>query len=303
MPLTSFDDLARVADVQRPQVSVVAAGAADETVLQALSEAQSRGWVKAILAGDESEIRKSAGLARIDLAPMEIVDSIEAVATAVAQVRGGRAEMLMKGQVDTPTLLRAILDPVKGLRTGETISQVALMEIRDQGRRFLMADVGITIEPTLAQKAEIVSGVIQVARQLGSTEPRVALLSATEKPNSGMPDTLESAELQRRNAGGEFPGAVIQGPLSFDLAYAVGAGAKKPVAGGVIGAADALVFPNLVAANLTIKGIMYTADCRFGGILHGAACPVAFMSRADTTATRLHSLLLALRTAERISYG
>jgi phosphotransacetylase len=46
---------------------------------------------------------------------------------------------------------------------------------------------------------------------------------------------------------------------------------------------------------LTVKAIMYTAPCRFGGILCGARCPVVFMSRADTTETRLNSLALALK--------
>ena len=63
------------------------------------------------------------------------------------------------------------------------------------------------------------------------------------------------------------------------------------------GAADALVFPDLLSANLTVKAIMYTANCRFGGVLFGAACPVVFMSRADATGTRLNSLALALRIA------
>ena len=87
----------------------------------------------------------------------------------------------------------------------------------------------------------------------------------------------------------------MEGPLSFDLAYAADAGAKKKIAGGVVGAADAMLFPDLLSANLTVKAIMYTADCRFGGLLYGAACPVVFMSRADTTSTRLNSLALTLR--------
>jgi phosphotransacetylase len=86
----------------------------------------------------------------------------------------------------------------------------------------------------------------------------------------------------------------VQGPLSFDLAYTPEAADKKGLPGPVVGAADVLLFPDLVSANLTVKAIMYTADCRFGGILCGAACPVVFMSRADTTSTRLNSLALAL---------
>jgi phosphotransacetylase len=108
-----------------------------------------------------------------------------------------------------------------------------------------------------------------------------------------MPETLDAAELAKR----DLPGCVVQGPLSFDLAYAAQAADKKRIAGPVTGAADVLLFPSLAAANLTVKAIMYTADCRFGGVLCGAACPVVFMSRADTTATRVNSLALALALA------
>ena len=82
----------------------------------------------------------------------------------------------------------------------------------------------------------------------------------------------------------------MRGPLSFDLAYAATAGERKGVAGPVAGAADVMLFPDLTSANLTVKAIMYTSDCRFGGVLCGAACPVVFMSRADNTETRLRSL-------------
>ncbi len=131
--------------------------------------------------------------------------------------------------------------------------------------------------------------------------PRVGVMAATEKVTDAMPDTLHAAELARRSAGGEFPGCLVEGPLSFDLAYAALAGAKKRIAGGVVGAADAMLFPDLLSANLTVKAIMYTADCRFGGLLCGAACPVVFMSRADTTATRLNSLALTLRMVDSMA--
>jgi phosphotransacetylase len=123
-------------------------------------------------------------------------------------------------------------------------------------------------------------------------------MAATEKVTEAMPDTLDAVELTRRGAGGDFAGCAVQGPLSFDLAYAADAGEKKKLQGGVVGAADAMLFPDLLSANLTVKAIMYTADCRFGGVLCGTAAPVVFMSRADTAATRLNSLALALRTLD-----
>jgi phosphotransacetylase len=110
-----------------------------------------------------------------------------------------------------------------------------------------------------------------------------------------LPETLDARELQRRNEAGAFCGSLVQGPLSFDLAYAADAGDRKGVGGAVAGAAEVMLFPDLTSANLTVKAIMYTADCRFGGILCGTAAPVVFMSRADTSRTRLNSLAYALK--------
>jgi phosphotransacetylase len=195
--------------------------------------------------------------------------------------------------------MRTVLDPDAGLRTGRVICQVVLLEIRPAGRRLLLADTGICIRPTLEQKADVLRHTVAVAGALGADLPCVAVLAATETVAESMPETLDAAELQRRGAVGEFPGCLVQGPLSFDLAYAAEAGDKKRLAGPVVGAADVLLFPDLLSANLTVKAMMYTADCRFGGVLCGVACPVVFMSRADTTATRLNSLALAQKLAPR----
>jgi phosphate butyryltransferase len=109
-----------------------------------------------------------------------------------------------------------------------------------------------------------------------------------------MPETLDAAELQRRSESGELGDCEARGPLSFDLAYAAKAAERKNLAGPVSGVADAMLFADLLSANLTVKAIMYTADCRFGGVLRGTRAPVVFMSRADSTATRLNSMALAL---------
>jgi len=277
----------------------VAAGGGDPTVLQALSLAQRRGWVNPVLTGRAQEIEQLATDLEIDLTGFRIVDSEDPAGAAVAEVRAQRAATLMKGQIATPALMKAVLARDTGLRTDRCICQVVLMEIPRDRRRFLLSDTGITIRPTFEQKQEILGSLTDVATVLREPEsedlPRIAAMAATEKPTEAMPDTLEAAELTRRSAAGEFPRCVVQGPLSFDLAYAVDAGEKKGVGGGVVGAADAMLFPDLLSANLTVKAIMYTADCRFGGVLCGTACPVVFMSRADTTTTRLNSLALTLR--------
>jgi phosphate butyryltransferase len=268
-------------------------------VLEALRIAANRGWVEPTVAGRDDEIRRVAEDNGLDLAGFTIVGSDEPAKAAVEVIRAGHAKMLMKGQVATPDLMRAVLDPESGLRAGRAIGQVVLMEITRDRAFFLLADTGVMIRPSLAQKADILRSVVQVARALGTDKPKVALVAATEKVVETMPETLHAHELQRRNEQGEFPDCVVQGPLSFDLAYAADAADKKRIGGEVVGAADAMIFPDLLSANLTVKAIMYTADCRYGGVLLGTSHPVVFMSRADSTETRLNSLALALRCADR----
>jgi phosphotransacetylase len=294
MPLSSFEELYRIANALPRPVPVAVAGGADATVLQALRTACDRGWVSPLVAGREADLRQTAAACGVGLEGFTLLDTDEPARAAVAQVRGGQARLLMKGQIATPALMKAVLDPATGLRSGRVICQVVLMEIRPAGRTFLLADTGICIQPSLEQKEDILRSAVAVAHRLGADEPRVAVLAATETVAEAMPETLDAAELQRRGQAGAFPGCVVRGPLSFDLAYAAEAVARKKLDAAGTGVADVLLFPNLTAANLTVKAIMYTADCRFGGVLCGAACPVVFMSRADSAATRLNSLALAL---------
>ncbi|HEY0983935.1 phosphate acyltransferase [Schlesneria sp. T3-172] len=299
MSLLSFGSLYQLADQLASPLPVVAAGGADRTVLEALSIAQRRGWVKPILTGSVAEIESLAHDLDIELSEFQLIDSDQPAVAAVAEVKAGRASLLMKGQIATPDLMKAVLSRENGLRTERCICQVVLMEIARDSRRFLLSDTGITIQPTLEQKADILRSMVDVATALSdgasSELPRIGVMSATEKVTESMPDTLDAAELARRNQAGELPGCIVQGPLSFDLAYATDAAEKKRISGSVVGAADGMLFPNLLSANLTVKALMYTADCKFGGVLCGAACPVVFMSRADSTETRLNSLAFTLR--------
>lgn len=264
MPLASFEQLYGSAIAVPQPIPVVAAGAADLSVLGALRDACDRAWVAPVLAGEEDDIRRLADGHSIPLTGMTILNTTEPAAASVDQVRSRRARLLMKGQISTPELMQAILDGSNGLRTGRVVCQVVLMEIARDGRRFVLADTGICPRPDLSQKIDILQSAVSVARALGEPTPRVAVLAASEKVTVQLPDTLEAAELQRRGEAGDLPGCRVQGPLSFDLAYSAAAGERKRLAGAVTGAADVMLFPDLTSANLTVKAIMYTSDCRYG---------------------------------------
>jgi phosphotransacetylase len=137
--------------------------------------------------------------------------------------------------------------------------------------------------------------VVEIAHALQEPNPHVAWLAASETVNDRMPETGEAQHLVTHIRDDlEFPRCIVDGPLSFDLAYAPEAANRKNFTSPVYGNADAMLFPNLLAANLTVKAIMYTSDCHFGGVLTGTQCPVVFMSRADSVQTRLDSLVFAL---------
>jgi phosphate butyryltransferase len=297
MPIDRFDDLFRGAQSRSEPECVAVAGGDDATVMQAMSVAKSRGWVRPILVGAEPRIRALAEAGGSDLGGFVIhhAEGPAVAARAVALVRSGAARALMKGQIPTPDLMRAILDSKDGLRTDRVICQVVMMEIGRDSRGFLMADTGICVQPGLDDRLDILGSAVKLAGVLGAKKPRVALMAATETVKPSMPETVEWAELTRRGRRGEFGDCVVEGPLSFDLAYTADAGARKHIESEVGGAADIMLFPNLLSANLTVKAIMYTADCRFGGVLCGTAAPVVFMSRADSAETRLNSLALTLR--------
>lgn len=306
MGLASFDELFAIATEAAQQVGVAVAGGDDPTVLEALADAAHRRWVRPILCGPEARIEQLAASMSIDLGDFQIVDTDAPAAAAVKLVADGHAEMLMKGQIATPSLMKAVLSREFGLRTGKTICQVVLMEIPRDGRRFVMTDTGVTIDPTLQQLSQIVDAGAGLAMSLGSDRPRVAMMAATEKATEAMPETLLAQRLiELRGSGDSCERDVfdcdLEGPVSFDLAYSTDAAGKKGLAGKNLGNVDVMVFPNLLSANLTVKAIMYAAECRFGGVLDGAACPIVFMSRADDAATRLRSVALALSQLRRRS--
>src|SRR5436309_11907571 len=114
MPLPTFDQLLAQADRRTRPVSVVAAGGADPTVLEALRRATDRGWVQPIVAGREAEIRLVAAESGVELTGFCVLDADDPSRAAVDLVRAGRAGMLMKGQLATPDLMRAVLDPATG---------------------------------------------------------------------------------------------------------------------------------------------------------------------------------------------
>lgn len=299
----SFDDLLKkVASCSLKKVSV--ANAADDAVIEAVRAAKDRNIADAILVGNEAEIKSIASDMNIDISDFEIIhveDPIEAARTAVKLVHDGKADMYMKGLIDTKSFLKSVLDKEVGLRTDKTLSHVCVFEIKGCDRLLFLSDVAFVPYPDLDTKVEIIKNTVEIANACGIECPKVAPIAAVEVVNPKMPVTVDAAELTKMNEEGKITGCIIDGPLSFDLAYDPEAARHKGAEGRkIVGDADVILFPDIHSGNITYKALVHTADVKNGNILTGTKKPVILTSRSDDFETKVNSIALAAVVAETL---
>ncbi len=278
--------------------------AEDDAVLGAVEEAKKRKIADAILVGDEDKIRSIAAEINMDVDQFEIVDvkdHTEAALTAVKLVHDGKADMYMKGLIDTKGFLKSVLDKEVGLRTGKPLSHVCLFEIEGYEKMFFLTDVAFIPYPTLEDKVGIINNTVEVAHACGVECPKVAPLAAVEVVNPKMPATVEAAELTKMNEEGKITGCIVDGPLSMDLAIDPEAARHKGATGRkIVGDADILLFPDIHAGNLVYKTLVHTAHVKNGNVLTGTKAPVILTSRSDDLETKVNSITVAAIVAEKL---
>jgi phosphotransacetylase/acyl dehydratase len=253
-----------------------------------------------VLVGPEVKIRAAAAQAGLDLSPYEIVateHSDAAAAQAVAMARSGKVEALMKGSLHTEELMHAVVDRDLGLRTGRRISHVFAIDAPGYPRPLFVTDAAVNINPTLAEKRDIIQNAIELAHSLGIVEPRVAILSAVETVTESIRSTLDAAALCKMADRGQITGGILDGPLAFDNAVSAEPAKTKGIVSPVAGHADILVVPDLEAGNMLAKQLEYLAEAQMAGIVLGARVPIILTSRADGTLARLGSCAIALLLA------
>jgi phosphate butyryltransferase len=293
----NFDDiLAKLKTASTKKMSV--AVAQDTHVLEAVKIAKERGIVDSILVGDKELIEEKAKEVGMNLADFEIIDvkdTIEAARTAVSLVHDGKADIYMKGALESRDFLKSVLDKEVGLRTGRPLSHVCVFEIPGIDRLLFLTDVAFMPYPTLEDKKVIIEYTVDVARACGVDCPKVAPLAAVEVVNPKMPVTVEAAELTRMNEEGEIKNCIVDGPLSMDLAIDPEAAQHKAGAldRKIVGDADILLFPDIHAGNLTYKTIVRLAQVKNGNILTGTKAPVILTSRSDSVEVKVNSIALA----------
>ena len=299
----TYDDLlAKVAAC--PVKKVAVACAQDDAVLEAVKAAKERNIADAILVGDEQKIKTIADVLKMNIKDFEIIDvkdTYEAALTAVKLVHDGKADMYMKGLIDTKSFLKSVLDKEVGLRTDKTLSHVCVFDIEGIDRLLFLSDVAFIPYPDLETKANIIRNTVEIANACGVDNPKVAPLAAVEVVNPKMPCTVEAEELTKMNEAGDIKDCIVDGPLSLDLAIEPQAAFHKGTTDRkIVGDADILLFPDIQAGNITYKCLVHTADCRNGSILTGTKAPVILASRSDEFEVKVNSIALAAIVAENL---
>lgn len=298
----SFEDLTAFGNVSSG-ASVAVAGADDEAVLGAVSAGMAAG-VSFYLVGAADRIRRVADEQGISLESAEIVEPGEdneasICRTAALLCARGQAGVLMKGLVGTAAFTRAILDKETGLTPeGALLSHAGLFADPRSGRVFLLSDAAINIAPDVEAKKKILANVTGVARSLGISAPKIALLAPVEKVSSKIQSTVDAVELKKWVNSGGLGDAVADGPFALDVAASAEAAEVKGIQSDVAGFADIYLAPNLDAGNILYKALTVFARFPSAGILAGARVPVVLTSRSDTEEVKIASLGLARNVAE-----
>ena len=296
-PHGRFHDLMEKAQ-ELPPIKVAVAHPCDKSSLEAASEAAAKNLIEPILVGPEDRIRSVAEENGIDISRFEIVDSshsVDSAEKAVALVREGRAEALMKGSLHTDELMGAVVKRDTGLRTARRISHCFVMDVPGHEQPLIISDAAVNIAPDLKAKVDIVQNAIDLARALGMKEVRVAILSAMESVNPDVPSTIEAAALCKMADRGQITGGLLDGPLALDNAISAVAAKIKKISSPVAGNASVLIVPDLEAGNMLAKSLSFLADADAAGIVLGAKVPVILTSRADEEMARLASCAVAQR--------
>jgi phosphate butyryltransferase len=298
LTMTTFEEIMEKARDGGPVRFVIAQGA-DATILEALLQADRAGFAKPILVGPGNEIRKAARERGISLSGWDIAEvssTAEAAAEAVRIVAEGQGDILVKGLIQTADLLHAVLNKSNGLTMGRTLSHVGVFRFPESERLFFVTDAALNIAPDYYQKVDIVQNAVDVANRLGVLQPIVAMLCAIETVNPNMPATVDAACLAKMTERGAIRGARVEGPLALDNAVSVEAARHKGITSDLAGRADILVAPNIEAANILYKALIFFAKAEEAGIVMGARCPIVLASRSDSARNKLYSLALGALT-------
>src|SRR6516225_7691978 len=251
----------------KPPLSAAVVFPCDADALQLALSGAFAGYIAPTLVGPEARIRDLSNRFGLDISRLALVDTPDepraASERAVTLAREGKVAALIKGSLGNEDFLAPVALADSGLRTERRLSHAYFVDLPGQNRGLLVADAQLNINPNLAAKRDIVASTAMLAVALGVASPNVAILAAMDGPSPAFPSTTDAVALKQMALQGAFGSAIVDGPLTPDLALdpesARASGTKSEVAGR----ADVLIAPTMEAAIMVLRTLT--------GVTHGLA--------------------------------
>lgn len=294
--ISDFQELtSKVKSLPRtPRLGVVAAE--DYHSVEAALQAAEAGLVTPVLIGNQTSIAnivRELGKKPSDVEIIAVGADQNVAIESVRLAREGKIDALMKGKLETSMLLKAVVNKEEGLGTGRLMTHIALNQIPTYHKLMLTTDGGMVMYPDLDTKRKILENGVEVLHQLGYAEPKVACIAAVEKVNPKMPETIDAQRLKEMNADGTIQDCIVEGPISFDIAFSQAVAETKGFESPVSGDADLWLVPNITVGNVLGKSLVYAAGGSMAGIIYGASVPIVLTSRGASTEEKSQSIALA----------
>lgn len=294
--LHDFQELEqKIGNIKEPK-KVAVVKAANEHALESIFELANEGVVIPILIDSQSEIEDLISKMDMKNTTYHIVDvssDQEAAYKGVELVRENKVHFIMKGNIQTGTLLKEVVHRETGIREKDVLSHLALIDVPAYPKLIGVTDGGMLLTPNVDQKQAMIENALEVMRALNYDHPKFAVLSAAEVIQPKLPASTDADELTKRFK--ESGDCVVEGPISLDVALRPSIATEKGYQGEINGDADVLVASDVVAGNTLSKSMLLLANGTMAGIILGAQVPIVLTSRSSSTLEKRYSLLLALQ--------
>ncbi|WP_320019080.1 phosphate acyltransferase [Labilibaculum manganireducens] len=301
-PIRSLDQMVEYLRESGKKKKIAVAYAQDPNTIGAIAKAISEGFVEAVMIGDEAEIRNKAkeeGINPDVFTIVHIPNDVAATSEAVRMARADEVDVVMKGLVGTDKFLKAVLNKEHGLLPSKAVmSYVCALDLPKYDKLLFVSDTAVLPFPDLNQKIAMVNYSVKMARKFGIEKPKVALISATEKPNTAFPSSIDDTIICKMADRGQIKDCIVDGPLDVFLACDPASVEIKGIATPIKGEADCLVFPSLEACNSFYKGLMLFAGGELAGLIQGTTKPVVVMSRSESEKSKYYCIALSVLMAD-----
>ena len=287
----------------------------DVRVIQAAADVEEEGFAKAVLIGNEENVKQIALDNNIDVSKVTIINPLksekfgeysnkfyelrkakgmtpekakeimkEPIYFGTMMVKVGDADGIVSGACHpTAHTLRPALQILKTAPGTKLASAFFLMvtkcpEYGEDGV-FIFADSGMNEYPDADGLSEIAISSAKSFKQLVGKEPRVAMLSYSTYGSASSPLTekvIEATRILKEKA----PDLLCDGELQLDAAIIPEVAERKAPGSPIAGKANVLIFPDLDAGNIGYKLVQRLGGAQaFGPITQGIAKPVNDLSR------------------------